>query len=420
MKLSKRWVRLLAGVAPTLLVVAACSSAGSSGTASNASSAQNNPKGTPIKIGLLYAATTASSYYAAPSVANAWASWVNSKMGGVNGHPVQIVAQDDQFTAEGAAAGARNIVQAGAEAVILESPVAGSAAPYFASHGVPIIGGVAFSMPPNAANTWFPTEVWGNASLEAQLLPLLPNNYKSVAMIVCEETPSCAQTTVVWKGQAAKYGIDMKGYVEGSFSATNFIPQCLAITKIDPQVLALFMLSSNWQPIMQSCNTQGYAGQYLEVYNNVNPEFIKSLPTPDRGIGVLNAFPPWANVPAAAQYRAVMSEYGATSADVMSTTGSGTWTALELFRTALQAHGPAASAQVTSQDVIAAYHQVKNETLGGLLPQPITYNATGTQPAISCGWVFRVASDGTIEPVPPTGTSGNGVTGDLGTWCTKS
>ena len=53
------------------------------------------PTGTPIKIGLVYSETgrTALTYGMTDGVANAWAEWVNTEMGGVNGHPVEIVAR---------------------------------------------------------------------------------------------------------------------------------------------------------------------------------------------------------------------------------------------------------------------------------------------------------------------------------------
>lgn len=49
--------------------------------------------------------------------------------------------------------------------------------------------------------------------------------------------------------------------------------------------------------------------------------------------------------------------------------------------------GPAADAEVTPADVVA-YVQVGDETLGGLLPAPLTFVPEGPQPYVPCLWLF--------------------------------
>ncbi len=46
--------------------------------------------------------------------------------------------------------------------------------------------------------------------------------------------------------------------------------------------------------------------------------------------------------------------------DVRNSSSTTTWTAVELFRKSITAYGPAADADVTPADVVAAYHQARD------------------------------------------------------------
>src|SRR5690606_25228621 len=131
--------------------------------------------------------------------------------------------------------------------------------------------------------------------------------------------------------------------------------------------------------------------------------------------GGLNGFPWWADAPPVQQFRDVMAEF-APDADYRSPAPTSTWAALELFRKTITDYGPAGDEPVAASDVLAAYFQVTDETLDGLLPQPITFTeGTTAQPRIDCFWLFLM-EDGEFASLQ-AGDSGNGVEGDLQTSC---
>jgi branched-chain amino acid transport system substrate-binding protein len=89
------------------------------------------------------------------------------------------------------------------------------------------------------------------------------------------------------------------------------------------------------------------------------------------------------------------------------------WTALELTRKALASAGET----VTRQTVFDGLYGLKDENLGGLLPQKVTFTK-GTPPAASfCVWLYKLENGNFASAA--LGDSGNGETGDLKSSCMK-
>ena len=130
--------------------------------------------------------------------------------------------------------------------------------------------------------------------------------------------------------------------------------------------------------------------------------------------GVIHGFPWWADAPPVETYNTVLESYGG-GVDGRNPSATTAWAALELFRTAMGEFGPAADAEIAAADVVAAYHQVTDETLDGLLPSPLSFVAEGAQPYVPCFWLYEM-QDGEFSTVT-LGDSGNGESGDLQSSC---
>jgi branched-chain amino acid transport system substrate-binding protein len=85
-----------------------------------------------------------------------------------------------------------------------------------------------------------------------------------------------------------------------------------------------------------------------------------------------------------------------------------------LFQTAL---GPIAHAtSISSAGILRAYDQIKGQTLGGLLPEPVTYTAGKPSPTLHCYWAY----DAVVGQTPTTkqvGRNGNNGTAGLASSC---
>src|SRR5262245_56047683 len=179
------------------------------------------PTGTPISIGVAYAETgrAAGAYNMSDGVAKAWAEWVNEEMGGVNGHPVEIVVGDDQSTGDGAAAAGRDVVESGAVAVIINDSSAENAlADFLAEQGVPNIAGTANAAPADSGeshwpNHYFPLATGSPESIATPMVVAASAGFKNLGAIVCSEVPSCLDADRVYSAIAPGLGIGYAGVV---------------------------------------------------------------------------------------------------------------------------------------------------------------------------------------------------------------
>lgn len=380
------------------------------------------PTGTPIKIGVIYAETgrTGTVYNTIDDVANAWAEWVNTEQGGVNGHPVEIVAVDDESTGEGAVAAARELVESeGVVGVIIQDSAAEIATvDYLSQQGVPYLGGTANNRPIDGSgsewpNTHFVTAPSNPGTAAGVLVAASTVGQQAFGATVCAEVPACAEAGQLYEPVAGGLGLEYVGLVTVGAADPSYTAPCLELIGKGADFINLGVAIDTGVRVVEECNLQGFEGVYGAVNNTVIAaqfEAIEGL----RLAGVLNGFPWWADAPPVEAYLTALETYGG-GVDGRNPSATSTWAALELFRKAMGEFGPDADAEVTPAEVVAAYQQVTDETLDGLLPAPLTFAAEGPQPYVPCFWLYDM-QDGEFSTVT-SGESGNGASGDLQTSC---
>jgi branched-chain amino acid transport system substrate-binding protein len=379
------------------------------------------PTGTPIKIGLVYSETgrTALTYGMTDGVANAWAEWVNTEMGGVGGHPVEIVLGDGQSTGEGAVAAATELLGEGVVGIVIQDSTAENAiAETITAAGVPMIGGTSNGRPSDSGdahwpNSYFPMATSNPSSAASTMVAAQAAGLTKYSAAVCAEVPACAEAGGLYGAVGPMIGVEFKGLVTVGAADPSYTAPCLELINQDPDVINLGLAPQTGIAVIDECKLQGYEGAWAIGNNSVTaPDFevVEDL----RLVGSLNGFPWWADAPPAQTFRDVNEEYG-DGDDVRNSSATTTWAALELFRKAMGESGPAADAEVTAADVISVYQGISGETLDGLLPMPITYTADGFQPLVSCFYLFDMEG-GEFKSIN-VGDSGNGETGDLQSSC---
>jgi branched-chain amino acid transport system substrate-binding protein len=190
-------------VAAVLAVVAAlglssCASSddGNAGSGTQLEVEKGDLKGDPIKIGTLCSCTgpVAASIGKSLEVLRAWGSWTNAN-GGINGHPVEVVAYDDGQNPTTALAQAKKLVEEDKVMAIVGtmSLVTDSWAKYVSGKGIPVVGGqsvdVGFFTDPNffASGSTLPLLLLGEVSLAKA------SGAEKLGLFYCSETPVCAQ-----------------------------------------------------------------------------------------------------------------------------------------------------------------------------------------------------------------------------------
>ncbi len=373
------------------------------------------PTGSPITIGMAVGETgnSSSTQKFARPVVEAWAEHVNTELGGINGHPVEVVIKDTKSDGATGAAVVRELVEQDNALVLLSVDSASESAygEYTQQQNIPVIGMGYSPATWIALPNWFATSTTIPAVVQSQFVSAKEIGATKWASISCIEVASCAAAQPLYEPAAAQVGIELGGSVNASSSAPNYTAECLQMIGEGVDYIQLSIAPSAGEKIAADCRRQGYEGWFgasggsVVASNFTDPEL--------RLAGSLNGFPWFGDAEPVQAFRDVMDAAGITEYQDPTTTA--TWAALELFRTAMAD----ASDEPTRDEVFQAYYALQDEDLDGLLPKPVTFAEGQPSPAVNCFWLYTLEG-GEFASVEPSGESGNSVTsGPLKTACAE-
>lgn len=364
------------------------STATSSSTSTGSSSA---PAGPAFKVGVICSCsgTIASSLGRAGKVMNAWASTVNAS-GGLNGHPVSVVVEDDANSPTQAALAGKKIIAAKVQAVVDASAQDPGFAMELAKAGIPVTGGIAYSAPMFTNPNFFPSGAVIPNVILGQVLEAKAAGKKNMGVPYCKETPACAQLVgLVTAAGAVAGGFKATGEAV-SFTQPSFVAPCLAMKSAGVDNLFSAVIAPVVVRIAQDCAQQGFKPLQVNQSTTASASWLKAPAM----VGTLlaDAQAPWfaTSIPAVKAFTDALNKYasGVTTDPGFGPDDLSPWTGAKLFEAAVKAGNLTPTS--TPADVTAALYTLKNETLGGL-SGPLNY--TKGQPAFpACYFVAGVAS----------------------------
>ena len=396
----------VAVAAAASVAMSACSSSkdtsGTGGTsgggsaAASAGAASNAPTGSVIKIGIIssLSGSQASSSNQAATVGPAWAAWVNAN-GGIRGHSVQVISEDDGGDPVKAQAAEKKLVdQDKVLAILVGSDNLVTAYDADAiSNGVALVSGTANSSDWYKKAGMFPTVTDVVSGLIDQMLVAKQFGHATkFANLYCSEVAACGEATQLQKPMAAKVGVGYTSLAVSS-TATSYTAQCLQLQQQGVDYAQLNFTTAAAAKFVQDCQAQNYNPTWGSSEQAIGKDLLS---IPDVTLyGPAYAFPSVADSPAAAAFRDAMSKY-AKDDNWKEGTASFAWSGLEVLRKALTNIG----ASPTSKDVVAALNTIKSEDLDGLLPNKITFTtgkptAFGSHP---CSFVVGIKDGKTVAP----------------------
>ncbi|MBS1677624.1 MAG: ABC transporter substrate-binding protein [Actinobacteria bacterium] len=385
------------------------STTGGSETSENGSSASGSstaatkePTGTPITVAAFVdeSGPNNGGQGDTADVMQAWANSVNAK-GGLANHPVKVEVHDSRGNPSTAASLAQEAVknQAVSAVILVDAAADAAAAKPLSAAGLPVIGGNGFN-----------PEVWG-ATPENKIAPIPPMEnvfgvstgfpanaagfieapknagYKSIAAVDFSTDPASKQATELVQHLAPEAGLEFKVGITIDPTAPDYTAQCLELVQENVEYTILTMPDATAKRFVGDCKTQGYSGAIGAGAGLVTPTFYESLEG-TKLMGGLTAFPWFAEAAPVKRYRSLMEEDEVPEEEWARGDSTATWTTLELFHKALEDNAKKLSGAVTREDVLAAYHTIKNETLGGLLPEPVTYTKGQPAQVSRCSWLY--------------------------------
>jgi branched-chain amino acid transport system substrate-binding protein len=408
--------------AAVVLVAAACSSsssstaaAGSSSTASTGTSSSGTPAagsaagstaagstaaptGTPYVIGNIgtFSGAYASSGQGAHDAMQAWVKYTNAH-GGINGHPVSMIQDDDQLNAGLALTDVKTMVQQDHVMALVGTSSVGAEdawAPYIATTTTAVIGDDLAGDEMGKYKNFFP-EGTARTTGYYYALPKMAGQLgdKQYGAIYCAEAAACSQIATSQKGQASAAGVSFVFSASASATATSYTAQCLAAKSSGAKAVALLLAGSVAAQFASACAQQGYTPQYLQAANGFTEQETSN--TSLNGVaGPLPDFPWFSSAtPAMQEFQAAMKTYYpqdfASTSYGYSEAAAMAWASAEIFGAAAKnlPAGDTSAADLEAQ----LYKLPAGDTFGGLTP-PITYSSSGIEPDNKCFFEIQLKS----------------------------
>ena len=395
---STRRARALLPLVAAATLIAGCAGGASSG----GSAATANLTGSPIVIGALIdqSSPSSSSDKGTADVLTAWAAHVNGA-GGIAGHPVEVRIQDTRSDAPTATTMAQEMIADKSVVAVLmsSSGIEGAVGPVFAGSDV-AVSGVGYNPRVwSALKNFYTITTTFPAVVNMQVASARNVQATTVASLACAENPNCLSAVPVLEAAAKAASVSYAGVIQISAAAPGYTAECL---KMINEHVAFAQLSASEETagrLVTDCQRQGYDGWFGASAGSVTPGLYGDVPN-IRLAGGLNGFPWWGTSPAAQAFRDAMAAQGVAETTYGGPHATGMWAAAEMLRTALKATTP--QEPVTRAAVQTGYGAIKNETLGGLLPMPVSYTAGQPAPKVSCYWLYTFQdgkfSDGGAAP----------------------
>ena len=235
------------GVAVAALATACSSSnSGSSAASTSTSSASSSSSavaasGSDLLIGTIGNFSGPSAQPEHLAGLQAWVDSVNAS-GGIKGHQVKLVVEDDQGDATKSQADIRQLVQVDHVLAIVSPEASGTEsgwASYVQQQHVAVIGGendtpVWFTNP-----SFFPSGSTVLTSLEMQAYAVKAAGKDSFGAVYCAEIAACKQSVPALAAYAKAFQLDMSTSAAIAVSAPSYTAQCLAAKQAGAQALII-------------------------------------------------------------------------------------------------------------------------------------------------------------------------------------
>jgi branched-chain amino acid transport system substrate-binding protein len=406
---AQRRVISIASAVTIALTAGACSSTSKSATGSSATSqsatsqsatGQSAPSstGVPIKVGEICACSgiPGLSQFDVPEqqAVKAWADSVNAS-GGIDGHPVQVIADDDAGNPGNSILKAQALISAHVVAIIDDTPLVQTWSSAVEAANVPVVGSQSVNPPFDTSPDFYAEGQTQQSSTQAVVAVAKAAGATNIADWYCAEAPICSETVSNMKADGKAAGVPDVYSASISAVAPNYTAQCVAARQDHVASVILGVAAVTADRIAADCAQQGFNPIYVADAAGFGLNQA-SAPVISKDLwGEYPNLPFWANTPAVQAFNTAMDKYFPgvrENTNLFTEDAFEGWISGRLLQTGIQSGGLTPGATPSSAELTKGLDSLKNETLGGLAP-PLTFAAGKAHP-INCYFEGRI-SDGT-------------------------
>ncbi len=380
-------------VAVAALAAGCSSSSSTSSTSAAGSSSAAASSGSDLVIGTIGNFSGPGAVPELLSGLHAWVDTVNAS-GGVKGHQIKLIVEDDQGDATTSQAEIRQLVQVDHVLAVVSPEAAGTEsgwASYVQQQHVAVVGGendtsVWFTNP-----SFFPSSSTVLTSLEMQVYAVKAAGKSTFGAVYCAEAAVCKQVIPAMQGYGKAFGLDMSTSAAIAVAAPSYTAQCLAAKQAGAQALIIDASYPAGSRFVPACAQQGYSPVYVIPSGAFDERYLQVSQVNGAYVPTTNAL--WfSSTPAVDQFKQAMAKYE-PSAGVDANSISG-WTGGVLFGAAA-ANLPA---KPTAADVFTALYSLpKNDTLNGLSP-PLSFHVGAPASQVTCFFLAQIENGKLTAP----------------------
>ncbi|MGD0699321.1 MAG: ABC transporter substrate-binding protein [Trebonia sp.] len=407
----KVWLVLAAAL--MVAAVSACSSSSStvgtsstvgsspsSGASSSASSGGNAAAGAPINVGLICSCNNAVFGSTATNESDGAKASIDAinAAGGVNGHKINIIQQNDNGNPATSVTAVQALVSDHVAAILDWSFVDAAWASTIGKSGIPVVGGNINGPAFNTYADFYPQGQTQDSVSESSASTSKATGAKSLGILYCTEAPTCISSAASIKSEAQADGLPVSYDAQATSVEPNYTAQCLAAKQAGAGALFLLYAPAAAQVIATDCARQGYNPKYVMEGGAISFHIAQS----STGLKTYLAGP-FANRPSIdtanpgvqAMNTAIQKYFpGLEDQTAWTELSASGWAEGLLLEAALKDGGLTASTSATPALIVKGLDSMKGETLGGMAP-PLTFTP-GKPTSIDC-WFTASMVNGTAQ-----------------------
>lgn len=390
----KRWSVVFA--ATMALVLAACSSSSKSTTSpTSVPSPGSAASGSPIKVGVICYCSSSSGGLGAVfapglDVYKAWADTVNSS-GGIAGHPVQLVVEDDGGNPSTSLNDAQTLISDHVVAIADMTTVDQSWASAVQSANIPVVGVLTYEQSFGTNPDFYPEAQTNDSAIYAVVSTAKTAGASSLANVYCAEAPACAQSVPAFESTGKKLGVPVTYNAEISATAPNYTAQCLAAQQDHVGAVFIGEPATITAKFANSCTQQGYKPLYVTEGAGFGMNVAAANGLKDSLWTEFPTLPFFASSPAVQEAKSAMDKKYAgvwENPTLFSQQDFMSWASGMLLVDAIKAGGLTQGGTATAAEVTKGLDSLHGDTVGGLTP-PLTFTA-GKPHTVDCWFTARV------------------------------
>jgi branched-chain amino acid transport system substrate-binding protein len=330
----------------------------------------------------------------ARDVLNAWAKTVNAN-GGINGMKVEVESRDTKTDPATASQVTKELIDDGAVAIVGPAATAtqGVWEPIAKEAGVPVIGGGCYSAESNGDENFFCLTTTALLDgLKAQVKLVADQGGKSFGITYASDIPAAAAAAPLFKSLAADYDVEFTEAVGTTNTQPDYTAACVTFKQSNTTDVGI-----EGAPLLQNlardCARQNYYPRYTSGDGQISQNSWLKDPNIKQAIAAVYSFPYTVTKGETSEQTSSLKQFHSSLDKYAPKVLKGDskqpatviWTAAKGFEKAASTI-PAGTAP-TAALVKAGLYTFKDETLGGLTPNPITFTEGQEHPPNSC-WFF--------------------------------